>query len=128
MKLLLDTHTFLWSVGDDSRLSLVARQHIDDPQNDLFISMASLWEATIKIATGKMRVPGDSVDYLLNLAIQTGTNILPILPTHLQHLQGLPMLHRDPFDSMLIAQSLVEKIPLVSVDAQLRRYEVEILW
>jgi PIN domain nuclease of toxin-antitoxin system len=75
-----------------------------------------------------MRVPGDSVDYLLNLAIQTGTNILPILPTHLQHLQGLPMLHRDPFDSMLIAQSLVEKIPLVSVDAQLRRYEVEILW
>jgi PIN domain nuclease of toxin-antitoxin system len=128
VKLLLDTHTFLWSVGDDSRLSLVARQHIDDPQNDLFISMASLWEATIKIATGKMRVPGDSVDYLLNLAIQTGTNILPILPTHLQHLQGLPMLHRDPFDSMLIAQSLVEKIPLVSVDAQLRRYEVEILW
>jgi PIN domain nuclease of toxin-antitoxin system len=128
LKLLLDTHTFLWSVGDDPRLSPVARQHIADPSNDLFISIASLWEATIKIATGKMRVPGDTVDYLLNRTVETGTNILPILPKHLQHLQGLPMLHRDPFDRMLISQSVVEKMPLVSVDAQLRRYEVEILW
>ena len=128
MKLLLDTHTFLWSIGDDPRLSPVARQYIADPSNELFISIASLWEATIKIATGKMRVPGDTVDYLLNRTMQAGTNILPILPTHLQHLQGLQMLHRDPFDRILIAQSVVEHLPLVSVDAQLRRYEVEILW
>lgn len=128
MKLLLDTHTFLWSIGDDPRLSPFVRRHIADPSNDLFISITSLWEATIKIATGKMRVPDDSVDYLINRATQTGTSILPILPTHLQHLQGLPMLHRDPFDRMLIAQSVVENMPLVSVDAHLRRYEVEILW
>jgi len=128
VKLLLDTHIFLWSVGDDPRLSANARQSVADPSNDLFISIASLWEATIKITIGKMRVPGDSINYLLSRAAQTGVTTLPILSTHLQQLQGLPMLHRDPFDRILIAQSIVEKMPLVSIDAQLRQYQAEILW
>jgi PIN domain nuclease of toxin-antitoxin system len=128
VKLLLDTHAFLWSVGDDPRLSATARRHIADPSNDLFISIASLWEATVKITIGKMRVPGDSVDYLLGRATQSGVTILPILPGHLQQLQRLPMLHRDPFDRILVAQSVVEKMPLVSVDAQLRPYRCAILW
>jgi PIN domain nuclease of toxin-antitoxin system len=75
-----------------------------------------------------MRVPGDSVDYLLSRATQSGVTILPILPAHLQQLQRLPMLHRDPFDRILVAQSVVEKMPLVSVDAQLRPNKCAILW
>ncbi len=128
MKLLLDTHTFLWSVGDDPRLSATARQNISDPSNDLFVSIASLWEATVKITIGKMRVPGDSIDYLLPRATQTGVTTLPILSMHLQQLQKLPMLHRDPFDRILIAQSMVEKMVVVSVDSQLRQYPCKILW
>jgi len=128
VKLLLDTHTFLWSVGDDPRLSATARQNISDPSNDLFISIASLWEATVKITIGKMRVPGDSIDYLLHRATQTGVTTLPILSMHLQQLQKLPMLHRDPFDRILVAQSMVEKMPVVSVDSQLRQYPCKILW
>jgi PIN domain nuclease of toxin-antitoxin system len=128
VKLLLDTHTFLWSVGDDPRLSATARQNISDPSNDLFVSIASLWEATVKITIGKMRVPGDSIDYLLPRATQTGVTTLPILSMHLQQLQKLPMLHRDPFDRILIAQSMVEKMVVVSVDSQLRQYPCKILW
>jgi len=74
-----------------------------------------------------MRVPGDSVDYLLNRAEQPRVKILPILSTHLQQLQKLPMHHRDPFDRILVAQSVVEKMPLVSVDDQLRDYAVKIV-
>ncbi len=128
MNLLLDTHTYIWSLLDTDRLSLVARENVDDPANSLHLSIASLWEATIKIASGKMRVPGQSIDYFLHRAEQTGLSILPVLPSHLRQLQRLPALHRDPFDRILVSQSMVEQMPLISIDPALRQYNVNILW
>ena len=128
MKFLLDTHTFLWSLLEEDHLSPTAVAALDDPTNELHLSMASLWEATIKIASGKMRVPGQSVDYLLQKIEETGVKLVPILPLHLQQLQVLPRLHGDPFDRLILCQSIVEQMPIISADTALRRYQTSILW
>jgi len=128
VKFLLDTHTFLWSLLEEDHLSPTAVAALDDPTNELHLSMASLWEATIKIASGKMRVPGQSVDYLLQKIEETGVKLVPILPLHLQQLQVLPRLHGDPFDRIILCQSIVEQMPIISADTALRRYQTSILW
>ena len=128
MKFLLDTHTVLWSLLEEDRLSPTAVAALDDSTNELHLSMASLWEATIKIASGKMRVPGQSVDYLLQKIEETGVKLVPILPLHLQQLQVLPRLHGDPFDRIILCQSIVEQMPIISADTALRRYQTSILW
>ena len=128
MKFLLDTHTVLWSLLEEDRLSPTAVAALDDSTNELHLSMASLWEATIKIASGKMRVPGQSVDYLLQKIEETGVKLVPILPRHLQQLQVLPRLHGDPFDRIILCQSIVEQMPIISADTALRRYQTSILW
>ncbi len=128
MKLLLDTHTFIWSLLEEDRLSGTARAAVDDSANELYLSIASLWEATIKLASGKMRVPGQTVDYLLRKTEETGIRLVHILPSHLQRLQTLPRHHRDPFDRILICQSLVEQMPIVSIDAAFRLYQISVLW
>jgi len=128
VKFLLDTHTVLWSLLEEDRLSPTAVAALDDSTNELHLSMASLWEATIKIASGKMRVPGQSVDYLLQKIEETGVKLVPILPLHLQQLQVLPRLHGDPFDRIILCQSIVEQMPIISADTALRRYQTSILW
>jgi len=128
VKFLLDTHTVLWSLLEEDRLSPTAVAALDDSTNELHLSMASLWEATIKIASGKMRVPGQSVDYLLQKIEETGVKLVPILPRHLQQLQVLPRLHGDPFDRIILCQSIVEQMPIISADTALRRYQTSILW
>ena len=128
MKFLLDTHTVLWSLLEEDRLSPTAVAALDDSTNELHLSMASLWEATIKIASGKMRVPGQSVDYLLQKIEETGVKLVPILPSHIQQLQSLPRLHGDPFDRLILCQSIVEQMPIISADTALRRYQASILW
>jgi len=128
VKFLLDTHTVLWSLLEEDRLSPTAVAALDDSTNELHLSMASLWEATIKIASGKMRVPGQSVDYLLQKIDETGVKLVSILPHHLQQLQVLPRLHGDPFDRLILCQSIVEQMPIISADTALRRYQASILW
>ena len=122
MRLLLDTQIFLWALNQDERTPLAVQQALDDPGNTLYLSVASIWEAAIKVSIGKLSVPGGSVDGLLAFAEETGTTLLPIYPAHLRLIQALPRLHRDPFDRLLICQAQAEDLRLVSVDPLIHQY------
>jgi PIN domain nuclease of toxin-antitoxin system len=128
VKLILDTHTYLWAINEAEQLSVKAQEAIGDPANELFLSVASLWEATIKITIGKLHVPGNHVDFLITQLASTGVQVLPISPSHLRCLQTLPLHHRDPFDRVLIAQSEVEQMPIVTTDRDINLYPVKIIW
>jgi len=128
VKLLLDTHAFLWILGDDARLSQAARNAFSSPQNEVLLSVASIWEIVVKAASGKLAFPQPAAPYLREQIRQTRLEVLPIVLSHVLRLESLPMRHRDPFDRILVAQALEERIPLVSRDRTLRTYGVEILW
>lgn len=122
MKLLLDTHALLWSLGDDARLGQAARDLIVDPANDVLVSVASLWEIVIKARIGKLDADFAEVDRALDVQ---GFARLPIEPRHLDALSRLPAYHRDPFDHLLIAQAQVEQATLITDDRNIARYAVE---
>jgi PIN domain nuclease of toxin-antitoxin system len=124
MNLLLDTQAFLWFESGDLRLSAAARQTIQDPANTKFISMATYWEIAIKDSLGKLELH-ISFDDLFDLK---GYSHLHISAGHLIKLRTLPMLHRDPFDRLLIAQALTEQFKVVSSDAQFDAYGIERIW
>ena len=124
MRLLLDTHAFLWWLEASPALSGPARSAIADPANEVLISTASLWELTIKQALGKLAFPADPETVIQN----EGFTVLPIGFSHLRQLRTLPQLHRDPFDRMLIVQAMVEAAPLVSNDRRLAQYGPPVLW
>ena len=128
MKLLLDTHAMYWYIEGDSQLPVTARTLIQDASNEVLVSPASYWEIAIKISVGKWqlnRTYGDFVDLGLS---QYGFHVLPILPTHTARLIGLPFHHKDPFDRLLVAQSMVEGIPIISNDTALDAYGITRLW
>lgn len=128
MSLLLDTHTFLWYALDDTRLAAAARLAIDTDPETVFISPASYWEIAIKIGYGRytLTMPFDE---LWGRAItQEQFTILPIEIRHATRLITLPLLHRDPFDRMLVAQALSENCPLVSNDTRLDAYGIRRIW
>jgi PIN domain nuclease of toxin-antitoxin system len=128
MRLLLDTHAFLWFVLNDPALSPKARDLIADPKNDLYLSPASHWEIAIKISIGKYQIPG-SFETWMNQQLQINDiSILPIEIAHTAAVTNLPFHHKDPFDRLLIAQSLTEAIPIVSADSTLNAYGVTRLW
>lgn len=128
MNLLLDTHTFLWSILSDPRLSGTAVKLILDPNNKLFLSAASYWELAIKISIGKYRLPGPFATDLEHQIAENDITILPILIPHAEVVATLPYHHRDPFDRMLIAQAIVEQMPIVGVDSSFDPYPVTRLW
>lgn len=110
MRALLDTHTFIWWVTDDTRLSSRARNIIIDPCNILFLSAASAWEIVIKVRLGKLNLPEPPETYIPNRLAINRFESLPIEMTHALQVVNLPALHQDPFDRILIAQSQVEKM------------------
>jgi PIN domain nuclease of toxin-antitoxin system len=120
MKLLLDTHAFLWWDANDARLPEILRSAIASPKNDVFISAATVWEIAIKRALGKLifgRPVGKSIE-------KYGFLSIPITVEHAEQAGELPQLHRDPFDRLLVAQSQLEGLVLVTVDEQILRYNV----
>lgn len=121
MNLLLDTHVFLWAVDDNPNLSPAAREAIVDGHNVVYVSAATAWEISIKRAIGKLKIP-DS-DYLEELRLHRFTP-LSITTEHALAVENLPPHHKDPFDRMLIAQALEEKLVLVSRDSRLKAYDV----
>lgn len=128
MKLLLDTHTFLWFIAGSLNLSNTARTLIEDQENQRFLSIASLWEMSIKISIGKLTL-GMSISELIEREVYgNAIELLEIQPEHLDELVALPFHHKDPFDRLMIAQSLAEKIPLVTKDNTFERYSVNLLW
>lgn len=121
MKLLLDTHLLLWAAGEPDRLPLAALAEIENFDNDLVFSAASLWEVAIKRGLGR---PDFSVDprLLRRALLDNGYLELPVTSVHAVAVHGLPPIHKDPFDRMLIAQAIVEGITLLTVDDQVARY------
>ena len=130
MRLLLDTHSMYWYIEDDPQLSGRARTLIQDASNEVLVSPASYWEIAIKISIGKWRLNRPYEEFIDIGLNQYGFQVLPILPTHTARLIGLPFPqgHRDPFDRLLVAQVLVEQIPIVSADSPLDAYGVTRLW
>ena len=128
MRLLLDTHAMLWFLLDDPRLSATAKALIGDPLNDIEISPASYWEMAIKISIGKYHLPEPLEDFFGRELASNAFHILPIEPRHVAPLTSLPFHHRDPFDRLLIAQAMVESIPILSNDSALDDYRVARLW
>lgn len=127
MKILVDTHVFLWAITDDPRLSDDHRAYYLDPKNDLFLSVASLWEMLIKAGIGKLSVPVPATSYLLKQVEKNRLSALGIQCSHLAELETLPPLHRDPFDRMIVSQARAEKMPLMTEDPALQEYDVPLL-
>jgi PIN domain nuclease of toxin-antitoxin system len=128
MKLLLDTHTLLWFIAGSASLSAYARSLIEDVLNEKFVSVVSIWETAIKISIGKMTLSAP-FDVLFPHHLQiNGFDLLPVKIEHTSVITTLPFHHRDPFDSLLIAQAIEEKLALVSVDDVFDDYGVTRLW
>jgi PIN domain nuclease of toxin-antitoxin system len=127
MNLLLDTHIILWHAEASSSLSSAAAQAIEAVENNIFVSIASAWEITIKSSIGKLDIDG-GVETFFEIADKNGFIVVPILPTHLKSLERLPYIHRDPFDRLLIATSIEEDMVFVTADDNCRRYASKQLW
>jgi PIN domain nuclease of toxin-antitoxin system len=122
-KFLIDTHTFIWLIDDDPKLSNNCKGLIEDGDNEIFISIASLWEMAIKISIGKLKVAGVLQQMIEEIYIRD-IRILPINPSHVLKVETLPFHHKDPFDRIIAAQSLVENITVISIDEILDEYLV----
>ncbi|HZV07635.1 MAG TPA: type II toxin-antitoxin system VapC family toxin [Gemmataceae bacterium] len=127
MRLLLDTHVFLWYISADSQLPALFRDAIRDPANEVYLSAASVWEAVIKYALGKLPLPETPHEYLPRQRAAHHISPLPIEEGVFVHLASLPPLHRDPFDRMLVAQALQHGLMLATVDDAVRAYPVSSL-
>ena len=127
MRLLLDTHAFLWYISADRQLPAAFRDAIRDPSNEVYLSVASVWEAVIKYALGKLPLPEAPATYLPKQRRAHQITTLVIEEGVLVHLAGLPALHRDPFDRLLIAQAMQLGLTLVTVDDAVRAYAVPVL-
>lgn len=128
MRLLLDTHTFLWAVSDPDRLSPQAAELIADEANEVRLSVASVWEIAIKYSLGKLKLPSSPATFVPQCLVATDIAPLPVELSHALAAAALPSHHRDPFDRLLIAQSQIERMPLISADRNLAPYDVKILW
>ena len=128
MKLLLDTRAFLWWATEDARLSEPAASAITAPENELYLSAASVWEVAIKSALGRLQIAVPLNDFLAAYMAQYELKDLPILLRHASAVSNLPLHHRDPFDRMLIAQAQVENMVLLTADRAFMAYDVARLW
>ncbi len=128
MKALLDTHTFLWWNLDDPQLSDTAREFISDGRNEIFLSAASVWEIAIKYGQGRLELPDKPEQYIAQRLARHRFSSLPIQLSHAAQVYRLPDIHKDPFDRLLVVQSQLEELPLLTADSQIARYDVNIIW
>jgi PIN domain nuclease of toxin-antitoxin system len=127
MKFLLDTHIFLWWILQDPKLSRMSGDVIADPGNELYFSAASTWEMVIKSAIGKLSLPSSPETFVKEQLFLNDITPLPVTMAHTFALAGLPLIHKDPFDRMLIAQTLYENLTLITDDPTIKQYDVNIL-
>jgi PIN domain nuclease of toxin-antitoxin system len=128
VKLLLDTHAFLWFIAGDTQLSGYARQLIEEPENKRYLSIASVWEITIKSALGRLAVPSPPSVLIREHVWANAIELLPFIPEHLDTLHILPYHHKDPFDRLIIAQAIHEGLLLVTRDPAFNAYDVQVAW
>jgi PIN domain nuclease of toxin-antitoxin system len=126
MRILIDTHVFLWGLTEEARLSQAVRTLL--PVADVWMSVASIWEIITKVQVGKLTLPSPVGPFLTAKVASNGVSVLPITLDHVLRIESLELHHRDPFDRILIAQSIEEKLPLVTADPHFERYPVEIIW
>lgn len=124
MRMLLDSHAFIWWVTDAPAMSVRARRTISDRANQALVSVGTLWELTIKRSLGKLHFPFDLETVIKDEAF----GVMGVTFAHLHALDSLPRLHRDPFDRLLIAQSLAERLPIVSGDRAFAAYGARLIW
>ena len=127
MRYILDTHTLIWYFEDNSELSFKAKSIIEDIDNEIFVSMASLWEIGIKVGLGKLIIPFD-IDEIMARIRKESMNMITIDVNHVKGIQTLPHHHRDPFDRMIIAQAKAENCTVITRDAAFDAYDVPVLW
>lgn len=134
MKLLLDTHTFIWFIEGNPLLSERAKSLIEDVENERLLSMVSLWEMAIKLSRGKLYLAIPFRDLIAQQLSMNDIGLLNIKTAHVEMVSTLPFFridneeHKDPFDRLIIAQSMTENVPVVSVDGKFDTYQVERLW
>ena len=127
MDLLLDTHSLIWFLNGDEKLSDQAKSAIEDPTNSKIVSIASIWEIAIKISLDKFRFP-KGFKHFLDMVEDNGFEILPITFEHAIGLSTLEFIHRDPFDRLLIAQCMADKLIIVTKDDNIKRYNIRTIW
>jgi PIN domain nuclease of toxin-antitoxin system len=127
MRLLLDTHVFLWYIIADPKLPANFRMAIQDPANEVFLSVASVWEAVIKYQLGRLPLPAPPANYLPQQRAAHGIATLPVEEEAMPYLAGLTPLHRDPFDRLLVAQALQHGLTVATVDPDVSAYPIPLL-
>lgn len=127
MNLLLDTHSLIWFLNGDEKLSDKAKTAIENPANTKIVSIVSVWEISIKISLGKFKFP-KGFKHFLNLVEDNGFEILPITFEHAIELSTMELLHRDPFDRLLIAQCIADNLTIATKDENIKRYNITTIW
>jgi PIN domain nuclease of toxin-antitoxin system len=127
-RLLLDTHAFLWWIDDAPELKARAKRAIADMKNECYLSAASCWEMAIKVSLGKLRLTKPLERFVTEQLTANGFTLLSVELRHLAKVEKLPFFHRDPFDRLLIAQAIAEKLTIVSADKAFAKYGVDVLW
>ena len=128
MNLLLDTHTFLWFIAGDSSLSKAARSAIEDLNNNLYLSVASVWDLAIKVSIDKLELSEPFETFIPEQLAENGIELLDISVEHAAQIVSMPFHHRDPFDRLIAAQANVEKMTLLSVDGVFDSFGINRLW
>lgn len=128
MRILLDTHCWLWWITTPERLATEAQQFIEDGHNEIFLSAASSWEIAIKYALGKLPLPENPETFIPPRLIRDAIKPFPVNHAHALHVASLPLHHGDPFDRLLISQAQVERLSIMTVDRQFKAYEVDLIW
>jgi PIN domain nuclease of toxin-antitoxin system len=127
MKVLLDTHIWLWSLADPSRLSKESKRILGSRRNAIHLSAASAWEMAIKVSIGKLELPEPVETYVPTRMARQGITPLPITHAHALKVSTLPPHHRDPFDRLLVAQAMVERLSLLTADPIFARYGIDLI-
>jgi PIN domain nuclease of toxin-antitoxin system len=127
MRILIDTQAFIWFVENDRQLPEKLKEELENSENTIIISIASLWEMTIKMSLDKLKVACD-IEEMVEKVYHNGFEILPILPNHIIKLSTLRFIHRDPFDRIIISQGLSEDLPVVTSDEIFEDYGIRRKW
>ncbi|MDQ7063337.1 MAG: type II toxin-antitoxin system VapC family toxin [candidate division KSB1 bacterium] len=127
MRLLLDTHIFLWYISGDKRISKSIKHQIQNAENDVFLSVISIWECIVKYQLGKLTLPDSPEKYLSYQRKRHQIANLDLDESSIMHLPHLPSIHRDPFDRILVCQAIEHQLTLITMDQQLKKYPIRIL-
>ena len=127
MDILLDTHALWWFLNGSDKMPDATKETILNPENTIYVSIATIWEVAIKMSIGKLNFDG-RIDRFVEAVESEDFLLLDITPTHIKSVQELPFIHRDPFDRMLIAQAIVEELSIMTTDSNIAKYDINQIW